>query len=212
MYKTILIAVTLLFSLNTYSYSQKARGGAAEEKKVRTQTNRELTDEQIEANEKFRRSLRDMDPEQRREAILIHRAETLGEKSEFAEQRRQQNYEHLKQRLDNNPYLSEEEKDELIKHFQNKLDEGMPFRQIQIAENADFLENIANNPDLTYEERLKAIDAHFSGQRIENRDFLQQRREENIEQVDEMTDEKKEKRKESAVEKKQTRQERRKKR
>lgn len=127
-------------------------------------------------NKEFRKTLKQLPPEERAKAVIGHRQTQYSENKTFREQRHKENMDFLKAKLEHNKKLSDAQKTELINFFENQYQENTSFREKQHAENIAFLQSIADNPNLTQEQRKQSIREHFQTQKVENKDFWSKQR------------------------------------
>ena len=166
-----------LFILPAVVHAEKgARGEFRQEQKTER---KEYRQEQKSENKAFRETLKGKTGEERAEAIKSHHEVQQVEKKAFNAQQHQENMTALKNKLANNTKLSDAQKAELIEQFESQYQENVSFRDARYAENVAFFEQIANNADMTQEQKKAAIKAHFATQKAETKEHVQQQHTEN---------------------------------
>ena len=134
--------------------------------------------QQRQENLNLRKTLPEMTPEERQEAIRQHRDIQYQENRAFKEKMHEENMAFLKERLSHNKRLTEQQKEELIHFYEQQHDENINFRDQQHKENVDLFEKIANDPDMTYEEKKAAVSpmSNNKGKKIGNTGVFRSRK------------------------------------
>lgn len=76
----------------------------------------------------------------------------------------QQSMDSLNNRFANETKLTDAEKNELISCFKDEYQKNIPYRDELYSGNVAFFEKIANNQNLTQEQKKAAIKSHFAEQ------------------------------------------------
>ena len=85
----------------------------------------------------------------------------------------------LKTKLANNNRLSDFRKSELINYFENQYQENVSFRDTRYGENIAKFESIANDSNLTQEQKKAAIKDFIAQQKSETKQHLETQKSEN---------------------------------
>lgn len=79
----------------------------------------------------------------------------------------------------NNKRLSDSQKSELVRYFENQNQENVSFRDARHAENIAKFESIANDPNLTQEQKKAAIKDFLAQQKAETKQHIKTQKSEN---------------------------------
>ncbi len=91
----------------------------------------------------------------------------------------QKNRDFLKNKLANNTKLTDAQKSELANYMESQNQENISFRDQRHSENVAFFKQIANNPDMTMEQKKAAIKAHREEEHNKTQEYFQEQKVEN---------------------------------
>lgn len=154
---------------------------APEVKKFRNEQKKERKEfihAQREENREFRKTLKDMTPQEKAEAVISRWKNQYQKRREFGEKMYEENIARLKDRLENNEKLTEVQKEELANFLKEQHAENIAFHDQQYKENSEFFKNTLSNPNLTEEARKEAVRAHRLIQKKENKEYYKAQRKE----------------------------------
>mgnify|MGYP006992560538 CR=1 FL=1 len=90
-----------------------------------------------------------------------------------------ENMAQFKSKLDSNPKLSDTQRAEILDHYETQYRENLSHEKTQRVENRQFFNQVADDPNMTQEQRKQAIREHFNTQKQENIQEKQQQKIEN---------------------------------
>ena len=161
----ITLALVLLLAVPVLVKAEEGQGKAF--RRGQRQKVQQHRQEQRKENKEFRAGLKDVKPEERKSAMATHRETKYKENAAFREQIHNENMTFLRNKLANNKKLTDAQKTELVNFFESQYQENSSYRQQRHNENVAFFEKIANDPNLTQEQKKEAIKAHRQEEKAE---------------------------------------------
>ncbi len=157
----------------------------AKEPGVRKEQNKAHRQDQRQENQAFRETLKDLTPEQKQSAMIEHRNSQFAENVAHHEQMHQEQMTKLKAKLAANSELTDAQKQEILSKAENSYQEKVAKIQEQHQANMNFAQQVANDPNLTPEQKREKMQQHrqsnkesMKEQRAENKEKHKNRREE----------------------------------
>lgn len=172
---SVILATTLAIPLTVMA---KEPGARREQNKAHRQ-------EQRQENQAFRKTLKNLTPEQRQTAIIEHRNSQFAENVARHEQIHQEHMTKLRAKLAANSELTDAQKQEILNKAHQSYQEKVAKFQEQHQANMNFAQQVANDPSLTPEQKREKMQKHrqankenMKEQRTENKQKRETRREE----------------------------------
>ncbi|MCB9757154.1 MAG: hypothetical protein H6753_01865 [Candidatus Omnitrophica bacterium] len=157
----------------------------AKEPGARKEQNKAHRQEQRQENQAFRETLKDLPAEQRQAAIIEHRNSQFAENVAHHEQMHQEQMTKLQAKLAANSELTDAQKQEILNQAEQSYQEKVTKFQEQHQANMNFAQQIANDPNLTPEQKREKMQEHrqtnkenMKQQHAENKQKRETRREE----------------------------------
>jgi hypothetical protein len=135
--------------------------------------------QQKQENEVFRATLKGKSDQEKAAAIKAHHEQQYHENTAFQEQMHQKNSEFLKAHLAANTKMTDDQKNELIAHFEKQYSENVSFREQRYNDNVAAFEKIANDPNLTHEQKKAALEALRESNQTSNKAYRENQKAEN---------------------------------
>jgi hypothetical protein len=178
MYKKIgVILLAGLFVIPAVALAAKGGQGALhQEHKAARETHRQ---EQQTENKAFRATLKGKTGEEKSAAIKANRETQHTENQAFNAGLHQENMDALNSKLANNTKMTDAQKTELVNQFESQYQENVSFRDGQYSENVAFFDQVANDANMTQQQKKAAIKAHFDEQKAQDKEQVQAQHEEN---------------------------------
>lgn len=133
------------------------QAAADKEREQQRQEREAFFAKQRQENEAFRKTLKDMTPEQRAAAVKAHRDQQYAEAKQFIAQQHTENMAFLKERLAKVKGLTDAEKDELIAFCEQQYGEAVSFRDQRHQDAINQLMTILGNQSLSKDQKKSAI-------------------------------------------------------
>jgi len=134
--------------------------------------------QQEEENNAFKNSLRGMNAEEKKSALIKQRQEQYNKDKAFLQKLHEKNMAILKEGLAGNKKLTDAQKSDLLNFYETQYQENTAFFSARHKEDISFFEEIANNPSLTNEQRKEELKKHFQSQRAELKTYTKKQQEE----------------------------------
>ncbi len=129
--------------------------------------------EQARKNRAFFARVRNLPPEERREAIRKHREEMRARTDQVLKRVRGAQIGQLKERLAKMPNLTDENRAEILKFVEQQWRMGMAFRDEMLAANQTAAKRILDNPDLSPGQRRAAFREQAEQNRAKRREQIE---------------------------------------
>ncbi|MCK5581666.1 MAG: hypothetical protein KAJ18_10400 [Candidatus Omnitrophica bacterium] len=169
---TILAALILVSSLAGLANAGQ-RNGFRQGQRAKVRTHYQ---QQKEENRGFRQTIKELEPQERTNAIIGHRNRQYRKNISFHETLRGENMTCLTERLSQNSKLNDSQKNEIIAFTESQYQKRKAHRQQQHNENNTFITKSGNATGLSPEDRKARAKEHQKTQGEENKQFRQTQR------------------------------------
>ncbi len=172
--KKLLVLIALFGFLTTQmAYAKSDHNGFHSGQKGKR---KEHYQQQKTENKEFRKTLKNMSPEEKTSAVKKHRDTQYGENKAFHEKMHQEKIAHLKEKLATDKKLTDAQKTDLINFYETQYQENAALRDKQHEENTAFFEKIAADSTLSQEQKKQALRDHFKEQKSKHKDHKKEQR------------------------------------
>ena len=138
----------------------------------------EFKKKQVMDNDEFIKTLKGIPDSERKVAIKEHREIQFNEREEFFRQMHEETMDYVNRKISSNPQINEEQRVEMLDFIEKQYQDNVAFRKQQFEDNTHILEQIVEDPKLSFDEKKKAIQEYYNAKKARRKEHREKLAEE----------------------------------